>query len=94
MPFGTRGRFDLLWLCSGAGKEFFVVNLLVRIHLIIDMIWWTGLTPWELDFSFQGRLISTFLLFRCSHPDLVPVNARFYLARCPSEIFLVQNRVC
>ena len=28
-------------------KEFFIDNLLVRIHLIIVMIRWTGLAPWE-----------------------------------------------
>jgi len=32
----------------------------VRIHLIIEKIWWTGLAPWEIDFSFAGSLISTF----------------------------------
>jgi len=29
------------------GGEFFIDNLLVRIHFIIEMIWWTGLAPWE-----------------------------------------------
>ena len=24
-------------------------NLLVRIHLIVEMIWWTGLAPWEFE---------------------------------------------
>jgi len=28
-------------------KEFFIDNLLVRIHFIIVMIKWTGLAPWE-----------------------------------------------
>jgi len=28
-----------------------VDNLLVRIHLIIEMIWWTGLAPWEFEFT-------------------------------------------
>jgi hypothetical protein len=28
-------------------NEFFVDNLLVRIHFLIVMIWWTGLAPWE-----------------------------------------------
>ena len=28
-------------------KDFFIDNLLVRIHLIIVMIRWTGLAPWE-----------------------------------------------
>ena len=29
-------------------------NLLVRIHLIIVMIKWTILAPWEFEFSFPG----------------------------------------
>ena len=32
-----------------------------RIHFIIEMIWWTGLAPWEFEFPFPGSLISTFL---------------------------------
>ena len=28
-------------------REFFIDNLLVRMHFIIVMIWWTGLAPWE-----------------------------------------------
>ena len=43
-------------------REFFIDNLLVRIHFIIKMIWWTGLAPWECKFPFPGSLISTFLL--------------------------------
>ena len=42
-------------------REFFIDNLMVRIHLIIEMIWWTGLAPWEFEFPFPGSLISTFL---------------------------------
>ena len=30
-----------------AEREFFIENLLVQIHSIIEMIWWTGLAPWE-----------------------------------------------
>ena len=30
-------------------KEFFIANLLVRIHFIVVMIRWTGLAPWEFD---------------------------------------------
>jgi len=44
------------------GREFFVDNLLVRIHFIIEMIWWTGLAPWKFEFPFPGSLISTFLV--------------------------------
>ena len=43
-------------------REFFIDNLLVRIHFIIEMIWWTGLAPWEFEFPFPGSLISTFLI--------------------------------
>ena len=38
-----------------AGREFFIDNLLVRIHFIIVMIRWTGLAPWEFEFPFPGR---------------------------------------
>ena len=37
-------------------------NLLVRIYLIIEMIWRTGLAPWEFEFPFPDSLISTFLV--------------------------------
>ena len=30
-------------------REFFIDNLLVRIHSIIVMIRWTGLAPWETE---------------------------------------------
>ena len=46
--------------------EFFLDNLLVRIHFIILMIRWTGLAPWEFEFPFPGSLTSTFL-HRCPH---------------------------
>ena len=37
-------------------SEFFIDNLLVRILFISEMIWWTGLAPWEFEFSFPGSL--------------------------------------
>ena len=43
-------------------REFFIDNLLVRIHLIIVVIRWTGLAPWVFEFPFPGSLKSTFLL--------------------------------
>ena len=43
-------------------REFFIDNLLVRIHLIIVMIRWTGLASWEFEFPFAGSLTSTFLV--------------------------------
>ena len=42
-------------------REFFIANLLVRIHFIIVMIRWTGLAPWEFEFPFRGSLTPTFL---------------------------------
>ena len=32
---------------EAAEKDFFIDNLLVRIHYIIEMMKWTGLAPWE-----------------------------------------------
>ena len=37
--------------------EFFIDNLLVNI----ETIWWTGLAPWEFEFPFADRLVSTSL---------------------------------
>jgi len=37
-------------------REFFIDNLLVRIKFIIEMIWWTGLAPWEFEVPFPGSL--------------------------------------
>ena len=42
-------------------REFFIDNLLVRIHFLIEIIWWTGLAPWELEFLLPGSLIFTFV---------------------------------
>jgi hypothetical protein len=38
-------------------REFFVDNLLVRIHSVIEMIWWTGFALWEFEFPFPSSLI-------------------------------------
>ena len=56
-----------MWFASssyptGTEREFFIDNLLVRIHFIIVMIRWTGLAPWEFESPFPGSLISTFLV--------------------------------
>jgi len=37
-------------------RDFFIDNLLVRIHFNIVMIRWTGLAPWECEFPFPGSL--------------------------------------
>ena len=39
-------------------REFLIDNLIVRIHSIIEMIWWIGLAPWEFEFPFPGGLIT------------------------------------
>ena len=41
-------------------REFFINNLLVRIHSTNEMIWRTGLSPWEFEFLFPGSIVSTF----------------------------------
>jgi len=38
----------------GAEREYFIDNLLVRIHFIIAMIRGTGIAPWEFEFPFPG----------------------------------------
>jgi hypothetical protein len=45
----------------GLKRGFFIDNLLVRIHLTIEMIWWTGFALWEFEFPFPGSLTCTFL---------------------------------
>ena len=59
--------FDLAFLPhpDPVEREFFVDNLLVLIHFVIEIIWWTGLAPWEFEFPFPGSLASTFLARPC-----------------------------
>ena len=47
---------------AGGEREFFMDNLLIRIHFIIMMTRWTGLAPCEFEFPFPGSLTSTFLM--------------------------------
>ena len=35
------------------GRELSIDNLLDGIHYTIEMIWWTGLAPWEFAFPFH-----------------------------------------
>jgi len=49
-------------LLSAQEREFFIDNLLVRIHFINVTIRWTGLAPWEFELPFPGSLTSTFLV--------------------------------
>jgi hypothetical protein len=53
-------------MCFGAPethteKEFFIDNVLARIHFIIEVIRWTGLAPWEFELPVPGSLTSSFL---------------------------------
>ena len=36
-------------LATAPEKAFFIDHLLVRIHIISEIIWWTGLAPWEFE---------------------------------------------
>ena len=42
-------------------KDEAVYFQVVPAHYIIEMIRWTGLAPWEFEFSFPGSLTSAFL---------------------------------
>jgi len=44
---------------AGEKREFFIDNLLVQIHVIIVMIRWTGLAPWEFEFPFDEKVVAT-----------------------------------
>ena len=39
-------------------ERLFIDSLLARIHIIIVMIGWTGLAPWEFEFPFPDSLTS------------------------------------
>ena len=41
-------------------RKLRIDNLLIQIHSNVEMIRWTGLAPWELEFPFPGGLTSTF----------------------------------
>ena len=75
--------------------ETFIDNLLVRIHLIIVMIRWTGLSPWEFEFAFPGSLTSTFLV-RLTHklsqePDSDQPDARWMMMSCSGARYLTRR---
>ena len=52
-------------------RKFFIDNLLVGTHFIIEMFCWTGLAPWEFEFHFPGSLISTFLVGVAGMPSML-----------------------
>jgi len=61
-----------------AEREFFIDNLLVGIHFIIVMIRWSGLAPWEFEFSFPGSLTSTFPLAGGGRRRCTPMAFLFF----------------
>ena len=69
MPTRRRARPSL-------ERELFIGNLLVRIHFIIVMIRWTGLAPWEFEFSFPGSLTS----------NILTINAQRRLLQAPGGV--------
>ena len=40
-------------------RELFIENLLVRIHFINEMFWWTGLAPWEFELPVPGGSLNS-----------------------------------
>ena len=71
MAHGRQSRLDSgvdsqVRICQLAcrQRDFCTDNLLVRIHFIIEMIWWTSLEPWEFEFPFSSSLMSAFLAYR------------------------------
>jgi len=68
-------------------REFFIDNLLVRIHFIVEMILWTGLA----SFSFPGSFISGTCVKRSAPEALIAgwdakrrlaPAVRLYVASC------------
>jgi len=58
-PIGRGARSCSPTLCLiQTEREFFIDNLMVRIHFIVVMIRWTGLARWECEFPFPGSFTS------------------------------------
>ena len=55
---GGMGEIDVSHRLIGprCERDFFIDNLLVRIHFIIVMIRWTGLAPWEFEFPHRPQV--------------------------------------
>ena len=66
-----------VWLATSCPSKrvFLIDNLLVRIHLIIVMIRWTGLAPWGFESPFPGGLAFTFLAHHTTH-GVCPLTQR------------------
>ena len=65
-------------------RESFIDNLLVRIHFIMVMIRWTGLSPCEFEIPFPGRRTSTCLeAIQKSNPFPVSAEAAVFMCEMP-----------
>jgi len=69
--------------------ELFIDNLLVRIHFPIEIVWWTGLAPWEFKFPFPGSLIPIFLEQVRFHSGKYLNLNRMCQRELPHEYFIV-----
>ena len=68
-------------------------NLLVRIHFIIEMIWWTGLASWEFECCCPGRLIATFLYTqRILHKTLDRAKEGVQGGGTTSKVLIISTR--
>ena len=58
-----------------AERDFFIDNLLVRIHFIIEMIRWTGLAPCNLPSQSLFSRISYILRRKKTHAKILRIEA-------------------
>ena len=75
-------------------REFFIDNLLVRNHFIIEVVWWTGLAPWECKFPFPGSLMWLHSTPQVAHIQRVafPKNPCFF--RRTGHLRLERCHIC
>ena len=52
-------------------RDFCFDNLLVRIHFIVETVWWAGLAPCVYALSFSGSLTSTVLELEATSRSLI-----------------------
>ena len=84
MPMSMKGRIPVPTTeqegAKNAEREFFIDNLLVRIHFIIVMIRWTGLAPWEFEFPFPGSLTGAGRVGLASRDPLLLIVSYFFFS--------------
>ena len=57
-------------------RYLFIDNLLLRIRILIEMIRWTGLAPWEFEFPFPRTSTPRSPSSRCVPPHF-PVSLQY-----------------